>query len=162
MNKYSLKRLMEADMDDDATFSIGKVSYDLTLTPEGVTAEDAAAAFDDINNYGIYASNIRNTATNKAAINKTIEDHFGPTIPAKKKSLEKQRGVPFPPKTKQALDDFVKKFTSKPQLVKFNVGGNSLVFPQKDNPTKDLTKKIIKTVLDNTGIKYKISEKEAI
>ncbi len=162
MSKYSLKHLMEADVDDDATFSIGKASYDLTLTPEGSTAEATAAAFDDINNYGIYASNIRNTATNKAAINKAIEDYFGPTIPAKKKSIEKQRGVPFPPKTKQALDDFVKKFTSKPQLVKFTVGGNSLIFPQKDNPTKDLTKKIIKTVLDNAGIKYKISEKEVI
>ena len=162
MSKYSLKQLMEVETDDDATFSVGKASYDLTVTPEGTTAEKTALAFDNIDNYGIYASNIRNTATNKATINKAIEDHFGPSIPTKKKSLEKQRGVPFPPKTKQALDDFVKQFTSKPQLVKFNVGGNSLVFPQKDNPTKDLTKKIIKTVLDNAGIKYKISEKEAI
>jgi len=111
MSKYSLKRLMEAEMDDDATFSVGKASYDLTVTPEGTTAEKTALAFDNIDNYGIYASNIRNTATNKATINKTIEDNFGPSIPAKKKSLEKQRGVPFPPKTKQALDDFVRQFT---------------------------------------------------
>ena len=161
MSKYSLIKLMENE-EDDAQFSIGKVSYDLLVTPEGTTVEQAALAFDNPDNYGIYTSNIRNTATNKATINKTIEDHFGPTIPTKKKQLEKQRGIPFPPKTKQALDDFVKQFTSKPQLVKFNVGGNTLVFPQKENPTKDLTKKIIKTVLDNAKIKYKISEKEAI
>ena len=161
MKKYSLVKLMENE-EDDAQFSIGKASYDLLLTPEGATAEQAAAAFNNIENYGIYASNIRNTATNKATINKAIEDHFGPVVPVKKKQLEKQRGTPFPPKTKQALDAFIKQFTSKPQLVKFNIGGNTLVFPQKENPTKDLTKKIIKTVLTNADIQYTLSEKEAI
>ena len=156
MSKYSLKQLMEAEMDDDATFSVGKASYDLTVTPEGTTAEKTALAFDNIDNYGIYASNIRNTATNKAAINKAIEQHFGTPIQRRSKNNK------FPAYTKDALDAFIKQYTSKPQLVKFNIGGNSLVFPQKDNPTKDLTKKIIKTVLDNAGIKYKISEKEAI
>ena len=162
MSKYSLKHLMEADMDDDATFSIGKVSYDLVLTPKDTSVDDVISALENIDNYGRYASNIRNTATNKATINKAIEDHFGPNIPAKKKQLEKQRGVPFPPKTKQAIDDFVKQFSSKPQLLTYNVRGNSLVFPQNQNPTKDLTKKIINTVLTNVNIDYKLTEKEAI
>lgn len=162
MSKYSLKHLMEADMDDDATFSIGKVSYDLVLTPKDASVDDVISALENIDNYGRYASNIRNTATNKATINKAIEDHFGPNIPAKKKQLEKQRGVPFPPKTKQAIDDFVKQFSSKPQLLTYNTRGNSLVFPQNQNPTKDLTKKIISTVLGNVGIDYKLTEKEAI
>ena len=161
MSKYSLVKLMENDGEEDGNFSLGKVSYDLVLTPEG-DVNNAVKALEDISNYGMYASNIRNTATNKAAINKALEDHFGPNIPAKKKSLEKQRGVPFPPKTKQAMDDFTKQFTSKPQLVSYTVKGNSLVFPQKDNPTKDLTKKIIKTVLDNAGVSFKLSEKESI
>lgn len=162
MSKYSLVKLIENEGDDEATFSIGKPVYDLTVTPEGTTAEETSNAFSNIENYGIYASNIRNTATNKATINKALEDYFGPVTPAKKKSLEKQRGVPFPPKTKQAIDDFVKQFASKPQLVTFRISGNNLIFPQKENPTKDLTKKIIKTVLTNAGIQYKISEKEAI
>jgi len=50
MSKYSLKRLMEAEMDDDATFSVGKASYDLTVTPEAATAEKTALAFDNIDN----------------------------------------------------------------------------------------------------------------
>ena len=161
MNKYSLVRLMENDGEEEGNFSLGKVSYDLVLTPEG-TIDNTIKALEDISNYGIYVSNIRNTATNKATINKALEDYFGPGNPAKKKSIEKQKGTPFPTKTKQAMDDFTKQFTSKPQLVSYVVKGNSLVFPQNDNPTKDLTKKIIKTVLDNAGIKFKLSEKEAI
>ena len=154
MSKYSLKRLMEADMDDDATFSIGKVSYDLVLTPED-TVDNTVKALEDISNYGIYASNIRNTATNKAAINKAIEQHFGTPVQRRSKTNT------FPIYTKDALNDFIKQFTSKPQLVSYTIKDNTLVFPQKDNPTKDLTKKIIKTVLDKAGIKYKLSEKEA-
>jgi hypothetical protein len=162
MKKYSLLQLVEMEMDDDGKFSVGKVSYDLVLTPKDVSVENVISALENIDNYGRYASNIRNTATNKATINKAVEDHFGPNIPAKKKQLEKQRGVPFPTKTKQAIDDFVKQFSSKPQLLTYNTRGNSLVFPQNQNPTKDLTKKIISTVLDNAGIEYKLTEKEAI
>ena len=160
MSKYSLVKLMENE--EDSNFSVGKATYNLVVTPTNKSADDVIVALDNIDNYGIYASNIRNTATNKATINKALEDYFGPVTPAKKKSLEKQRGVPFPPKTKQAIDDFVKQFASKPQLVTFRISGNNLIFPQKENPTKDLTKKIIKTVLTNAGIQYKISEKEAI
>ena len=162
MKKYSLLQLVEMEMDDDGKYSVGKVSYDLVLTPKDASVDDVISALENIDNYGRYASNIRNTATNKATINKAIEDHFGPNIPAKKKQLEKQRGVPFPPKTKQAIDDFVKQFSSKPQLLTYNTRGNSLVFPQNQNPTKDLTKKIINTVLTNVNIDYKLTEKEAI
>jgi len=162
MKKYSLLQLVEMEMDDDGKFSVGKVSYDLVLTPKDASVDDVISALENIDNYGRYASNIRNTATNKATINKAIEDYFGPNIPAKKKQLEKQRGVPFPPKTKQAIDDFVKQFSSKPQLLTYNTRGNSLVFPQNQNPTKDLTKKIINTVLTNVNIDYKLTEKEAI
>jgi len=162
MSKYSLVKLMEQEgMEDDATFSIGKATYNLVVTPTNSTPEDVINALDNIDNYGIYASNIRNTATNKATINKALEDHFGPNIPAKKKALEKQRGTPFPPKTKQAMDAFVKQFSSKPQLLKPTVEGDNIVFYQKDNPTKDLTKKILQVVLNNAEIKYKLSEKES-
>ena len=146
---------MENDGEEDGNFSSGKASYDLVLTPEG-TANDAVKALEDISNYGMYASNIRNTATNKAAINKAIEKHFGTPVQRRSKTNT------FPVYTKDALDAFIKQFTSKPQLVSYTVKGNTLVFPQKDNPTKDLTKKIIKTVLDNAGINFKLSEKEAI
>ena len=157
--------------EEDSNFSVGKATYNLVVIPTIITSkdgktrkatpDDVITALDNIDNYGIYASNIRNTATNKATINKALEDHFGPNIPAKKKSLEKQRGVPFPPKTKQAIDDFVKQFSSKPQLLKPTVEGNTVIFYQKDNPTKDLTKKILQVVLNNAEIEYKLSEKES-
>lgn len=159
MSKYSLVKLMENE--EDNNFSVGKATYNLVVTPTNKSADDVITALDNIDNYGIYASNIRNTATNKATINKALEDHFGPNIPAKKKSLEKQRGVPFPPKTKQAIDDFVRQFASKPQLLKPTIEGNTVVFYQKDNPTKDLTKKILQVVLNNAEIEYKLSEKES-
>lgn len=161
MSKYSLVKLMEQEGEEEGNFSIGKATYNLVVNPINASADDIISALDNIDNYGIYASNIRNTATNKATINKAVEDHFGPNIPAKKKSLEKQRGVPFPPKTKQALDAFIKQFTSKPQLLKPTVEGDTVVFYQNENPTKDLTKKILQVVLNNAEIKYKISEKES-
>lgn len=155
MSKYSLVKLMENNGEEDSNFSLGKVSYDLVLTPEG-TVDNAVKALEDISNYGVYASNIRNTATNKAAINKAIEKHFGTPVQRRSKTNT------FPTYTKDALDAFIKQFSSKPQLVSYTVKGNTLVFPQKDNPTKDLTKKIIKTVLDKAGIAFKLSEKESI
>jgi hypothetical protein len=149
-------------MEDDATFSVGKATYDLVVTPVDSTPKDIIAALDNIDNYGIYASNIRNTAINKVTINKAIEDYFGPNNPAKKKSLEKQRGEQFPLKTKQAIDDFTKqKFTSKPQLLNPTIEGNTVVFYQNENPTRELTKKILQVVLNNAEIQYKLSEKES-
>jgi len=161
MSKYSLVKLMENDGEEEGTFSVNKATYNLVVTPIDSTSEDIVSALDNIDNYGIYASNVRNTAVNKVTINKAIEDHFGPNIPAKKKSLEKKRGTPFPMKTKQSLDDFTKQFSSKPQLLKPTIEGNTVVFYQKDNPTRDLTKKMLQVILNNAQIEYKISEKES-
>ena len=47
-------------------------------------------------------------------------------------------------------------------LLKYNVKGNTLVFPKGSNPAKDLTKKIIKTVMDSAGIDFTIKEKESV
>ena len=152
---------MEQDGEEEGTFSVNKATYNLVVKPINASAEDVISALDNIDNYGIYASNVRNTSTNKATINKAIENHFGPNIPAKKKSIEKQRGEPFPMKTKQALDAFTKQFSSKPQLLKPTVEGDTVIFYQKDNPTKDLTKKILQVVLNNAGLEYKTSEKES-
>jgi ribosomal protein L23 len=131
------------------------VDYDIVLTPSG-DVNDAVAALQNIDNYGVYVSNMRN----KASIEKAIEDYFGPSVPVKRKALEKQRGEAFPVKTKQAIDDLVKSLTSRPTLLSYEVKDNTLVFPKGKNPTKDLTKKIIKTVMDSAGIDYSISEKE--
>jgi hypothetical protein len=146
---------MEQEGEEEGNFSIGKATYNLVVTPKNSTSEDILNALNNIDNYGVYASNIRNTATNKAAINKAIEKHFGTPVQRRSKTNT------FPAYTKDALDAFIKQFTSKPQLLKPTVEGNTVIFYQKDNPTKDLTKKILQVVLNNAGIEYKISEKES-
>jgi len=152
MSKYSLVKLMENE--EDGNFSVGKATYNLVVTPTDKSTDDVIAALDNIDNYGIYASNIRNTAINKVTINKAVEDYFGTPIQRRSDKTGK-----LPPYNKPALDAFIKQFTSKPQLLKPKIEGNTVVFYQKDNPTKDLTKKILQVVLNNAEIEYKLSEK---
>ena len=164
MSKYSLIKLMENE--EDNNFSVGKATRNLVVTPTTITSEDGKTrkatpddvitALDNIDNYGIYASNIRNTAINKVTINKAVEDHFGTPIQRRSDKTGK-----LPPYNKPALDAFIKQFTSKPQLLKPTIEGNTVIFYQKDNPTKDLTKKILQVVLNNAEIEYKLSEKES-
>jgi hypothetical protein len=151
----------EQELSDQPKPSVVKAEYNIVITPKG-PIDDVIKAFNNTDNYGIYISNIRNTSLNKAEINKAIEDYFGPNIPTKRKSIEKQTGKPFPVKTKQAMDNFIKTFNSKPNLLRFTHKDNTLIFPQKTNPSKDLTKKIIKTVLDNAGVEYDVKEKETL
>ena len=48
------------------------VDYDIHLTPEG-NIEDAISALKNIDNYGIYISNMRN----KSNVEKAIQVYFG-------------------------------------------------------------------------------------
>ena len=131
--------------------------YDIVVEPMGVSAQEAAKAFEDKNNYGIYTANMRSNKVTQA----DIDAHFGPTHRATKMKLEKERGEPFPIRTRQAIDDFIKSRIEKPNLVKYQIEDNLLVFPKEKNPSKDATVKIIKTVLDSAGIKHKVKEKES-
>lgn len=153
--KYKLK---EQEGEEVSPSSREQVNYDLVLTPKTAEVEEVVKALETLDNYGMYVSNMRN----KSSIQKAIEDHFGPVIPAKRKQIEKQRGAPFPVKTKQAIDDFVKSLTSKPTLLKYKVKDNTIIFPKGINPVKDLTKKIVDVVMKNAKIDYSIAEKEAV
>ena len=133
------------------------VEYELVLTPLAVSADEIIKALEDINNYGAYVSNLRNTKSN---VEKAVEDHFGPSQRFEKIKKEKERGKPFPVKTKQAIDNFIRTLTSKPNLLKWNVVKDTLVFPTKSNPTEKVTKNIIKTVMDKAGIDYDLESKE--
>jgi hypothetical protein len=95
-------------------------------------------------------------------VNKAIEAHFGPSQPFTKKKLEKERGKPFPIKTKQAVDSFIKTLTSKPNLLNWIVKDTELIFPNSKNPTKKVTQNIIDTVMNNAGIEYNLTDKETI
>lgn len=157
--KYKLK-----ENDEEGKSSRLTVDHDVTIsTPD---TEKAIAALKNIDNYGIYVSNMRN----KSNIEKAIQVYFGnmdasgkKISPATKASIEKQRGEKFPVKTKQAIDDFVKSLTSTPTLLSYDTKGNKIIFPKDKNPSIETTKKIIKTVLDNANVDFKfITEKDSI
>lgn len=150
-------KLVEQEIDGDNTRQ--NASYDLVLTPTILSVEEVVKALENIDNYGAYVSNLRNSATD---VNKAVEAHFGPSQPWAKKAKEKENGKPFPPKTKQALDDFIKNLKSKPSLLTWNIKGEELHFPTSKNPSKQVTKNIINTVMKNAGIDYTIEEKETI
>lgn len=150
-------RLVEQEVDGDNARQ--QVSYDLILTPKIVSVEEVIKALENIDNYGAYVSNLRNSA---ADVNKAIEAHFGPNQPFTKKKLEKERGKPFPPKTKQAIDDFIKTLTSKPNLLNWVVKDDGLLFPSSKNPTKKVTQNIISTVMNKAGIDYDLIDKETV
>jgi hypothetical protein len=135
-----------------------QVNYDIVVTPNGVSVEDTVKALETLDNYGMYVSNMRN----KSSIQKAIEDHFGPIIPAKRKKMERDQGFPFPIKTKTSIDDFVKSHTSKPTLLKYKVKDDTIIFPKSGNPAKDLTKKIIDVVMKSAKVDYSIVDKEAV
>ena len=152
--KYKLK---EQDGDETSS-SREQVSYDIVLTPKGISVEDTVKALETLDNYGMYVSNMRN----KSSIQRALETHFGPVIPAKRKKMERDQGFLFPVKTKTAIDDFVKSLTSKPTLLKYKVKDDTIVFPKSGNVVKDLTKKIIDTVMKSAKIDYSLADKESV
>jgi len=155
MSKYKY-RLVEQEEDNNVR---QQASYDLVLTPTVLSVEEVIKALENIDNYGAYVSNLRNATKD---VNKAVETHFGPSQPFAKKKLEKERGTPFPPKTKQAIDDFIKTLTSKPNLLNWIVKDGELLFPSSKNPTKKVTQNIIDTVMNNAGIDYTTSDRETV
>lgn len=129
----------------------------ISIYPLENTLEEMIAALDNLDNYGKFLSNLRNT---KIGLENALEAHFGPTHPVKKRTLEKKRGEPFPLKTKQSINDFIKSFSTKSNILTYDIENETLVFPNNENPTKEMTKKIIATVMKNAGIKYKLEDKE--
>ena len=172
--KYKLREAEEdepktgSDAEDTSPGSGGsfeKVDYNIMLVPDDASLSDVLSAFENIDNYGIYLSNMRGS---NVKLKDAMIAHFGPSIPTQKiNALKKRGGEPFPPKTKQAVDKFIKDFTAgttgKPNLLSYEVGpGGSLVFPFNKNPSKEVTKKIIKTVMDKAGISYELKDIEAL
>lgn len=155
-----LINLLYEDHEDQnlSTSMQGKVDKDITLIPNDSSLRDVINAFQDLKNYGSYASNVR---TNKMALQKAIDNHFGPSIPSKKKSAEKQRGKPFPIKTKQTLDDFINNYNPEPDILFYKRENNYLYFPKESNPEKSLTKKIIDTVMKSANINYELGLRDS-
>jgi hypothetical protein len=156
---YKYKLIKEQDETNDGDNSLERASYDIAITPINASIEDAIKALENIENYGPYIPNLRNAAVD---VNKAVEDYFGPSQRFEKLKKEKERGKPFPTKTKQAVDDFIKSLKSKPTLLSWKISEDFLIFPSKRNPSKKVTQNIINTVMSNVGIKYDLTEKESL
>ena len=95
-------------------------------------------------------SNLRNR------FKKEYEEEFG--------TVYDRRSGKKPPVTKDMENQFYSNLLKdkKTRLLTWVPKNNTLVFPQGNNPSKEVTKKMVKTILDNAKIKFKFSEKEAI
>jgi hypothetical protein len=150
-------RIIENQEDTSANRGHSRSELDYLLTPEeGKTIEDVISALENREYYGSYLVNTRD----KASVNKAIEDYFGPTLPTKRKPLEKLRGEPFPTKTKQAMDDLLKKMEGKPNLLTYEIQRDKMIFPKAKNYSQLATANILKQVLGAAGIKYKLEKFE--
>jgi hypothetical protein len=147
---------MNEQLEEDIKQPTLKVNYDYLLTSDSSDINNIIEEFENIDNYGIYISNMRN----KIDMTKKFEEYFGPTSPLKRKSLEKKIGKPFPVKTKQKIDELVKSLIRKPTLLYYEKIDNSLVFDGNKNPPKHMLERIIKTVMNNANISYVIKRIE--
>lgn len=147
-------RIVENDYEN----GLGNVraELDLKLTPVGANVKDVVTALNNPDHYGKYLSNLRS----KKEVEDAIIAHFGPSHPIKRKAAEKERGEKFPVKTKQAIDDLVRSLSSKTDILKYDVDGDTLIFPSKKNQSQQSTKNILKQVLGSAGIKYKLTNVE--
>jgi hypothetical protein len=140
---------MENEGDEERPSTGLKATYNLVLTPKGTTVDKVEAALSNPNFLGIYMSNLRNR------FQKQYEEKFG--------TVYDRRAGRKPPVTKDMENEFYAGLLKdkKTRLLTWIPKDETLVFPQGNNPSKDLTKKIIKTILGNAKIKYDIAEKES-
>ena len=67
-----MKRIFEQDDQEFKNNPSVNAEYDINVTPTEVTTDDVVKALSDINNYGIYISNMRN----QPIVNQGIEKYF--------------------------------------------------------------------------------------
>ena len=159
--KYKYRLVEQIDGGEENPIGSGssreKTKYDITLFPTSVSIQEVIKALEDIDNYGAYVSNLRNTRQN---VDKAIMSHFGPDQRLSKLKAEKERGKPFPLKTRTAISDFIKSLKLKPNLLKWDVKEDLIIFPVSKNPSKKVTKNIIDTVMKNANIDYTLKNEE--
>ena len=64
----------------------------------------------------------------------------------------------YPKVSPKLTTDFLSQYAGKPNILKYNIKGDTLIFPQSKNESRDYMLKILKTVLENAGIEYKIGK----
>lgn len=131
---------------------------------DGASVDKIIEALEDSKLYGKFSTNIRNQGGRLEA---AITAHFGSNLPAIKKSVEKKQGFLFPVKTKAAMDSFIKDFNDdrsvKMNLLTYDIlPGDKILFPTHKNFSKVKTLAVIKEVMSNAGIIYKVEDYEQL
>ena len=136
------------------------------------TPDDVVKALENKDNYGRYLGTMRNAKVS----DKDVENHFGPrSIRAREKNeteryekfkqqnpdsdltlqqwkTEGPAGTdigPYPVRTKDNYDMFVKQFITKPNLLNYYKKGDAVIFPKDPARGRNEIKNIVATVLDN-------------
>ena len=160
MSKYSLRYLMENDMDDTGSSTRLRIVNDVVVTPKGdSTMQDLINALNNPNNYGMYLSGLLHANKN---IKDKVAAYFGT-------SNQRIKGN-YPDKTAANISAYIANLLStdpgldrlKPVLLGKITGwkqvGNEIYIAPTKTITKDTIEKIFTTVLDNAGVEYKIEK----
>jgi len=210
--------LREVEGEEDGMKQV-KAQYDLAIQPTDIPA--TLDALDSIDNYGIYAQNLRDP--------KAIQKAFGPSIPAQKTraawndweersddakgfkliDIKKRAPEDYEKAMEQAKDGYekwyaegnegdveeylytlggkelpkdligrygknyfplktpanLKKYAGRlEQNVHFMVKGDKIIFPLENSPykPKPYLQKVLKTIMDNSGLEYNIVDVEKL
>jgi hypothetical protein len=183
-----------------------KVQYDITVSSKNGNLSPIVDALKNMDNYGIYLSNLINTDPRiKELVAKEFSPSGGPNMKVAKATEMWNKGTPkfrqqkqqilkdrlrkkgiefedgdwsglsfkslpkearnmnifFIEKSKPAMDEFIRSVAKDVGILTYMEDNGELLFPSKSNPKKDVTRKIIKTVMDNANITdYQISQRE--
>ena len=137
MSKYKFRLVEQEEAGAEETPNAKqRIVYDLVLTPLTGTIENTISAFENIDNYGSYISNIRNT---REDIEKAISTYFGPNQRFDKMGIEKAF------KASGGNFETFKDFLSKGKQIKF----------------LDVADDMFKTLTNNKGL-FHVKTKPAI
>lgn len=170
------KKLYEEDDNQDSWLLQDRDTV-VTIKPP-YSVQEADTALNNKENYGRYISTMRNSKVSQ----KDIEEYFGPRSLNVKNIKQKERyskfievnphsqmdykqwltdgpiGTetgPYPVNTKANYDAFVNQFITKPNLLRWVIKDNTLIFPKDLNPGRNEVKSIVNTVLQNAGFPQK-------
>lgn len=127
-----------------------KVKKDIGLVFDN--EQDRDQVLNMLQDISIYPQDVSTQATRgKKEIEAHLEKVFGPSNAAKRRSLEKQRGEPFPIRTKDAITQAIKDFSKAKAPILFEPkDSTAIVFPQEKNTSlgfkKDRLLKIVKHI----------------
>jgi hypothetical protein len=183
-----------------------KVQYDITLSSKNGNLSPLIDALKNMDNYGMYLSNLINTDPRiKELVAQEFSPSGGPNMKVAKATEMWNKGTPrfrqqkqqilkdrltkkgiefedgdwsslsfkslpkearnmnifFIEKSKPAMDEFIRSVAKDVGILDYSEDNGELLFPTKSNPKKDVTRKIIKTVMGNAGISdYQLSQRE--